>query len=148
MAPIKEWFGLYNVIFSWFEEKYGYQAMAEYWKYIGDNCFDDVVEKIKAGGLKGIQEYFEHTFDLDQGEYVSELQDDRLIFSVEKCPDYEFMKSSENPYFKPIGDYCKHHEVINSIISEKSGYSFCMEECDGAGKCKWVFKKSDKAISV
>jgi len=143
MAPIKEWFGAYNIIYNWFEEKYGYSALEEYWRFIADNCFGDIVKKFSEEGLKGIKEYYEHTFDLDQGEYVSRLNEDSLTIRVEKCPDYDFMKSSDNPFFKPIKNYCKHHEIINSVIAQRSGYTFCMEECDSNGKCKWTFKKQE-----
>ena len=141
MAPIKEWFGLYNVIFGWFESKYGSKALEEYYRYLAENCFDDVIEKFRIHGLQGIKDYYEHTFDIDQGEYDSEMLEDEFLFTVKKCPDYQFMLSSENQYFKPMKNYCKHHEIINSVICENSGHCFRMLECDGKGECRWSFRR-------
>ena len=93
MAPIKEWFGAYNVIYNWFERNYGYSALEEYWKYIAQNCFEEVVEKFKNGGLNAIKDYYEHTFGLDEGECGTCLENGSLTIEVVKCPDYEFMRS-------------------------------------------------------
>jgi len=141
MAPIKEWFGLYNVMYNWFEKKYGYKALNEYWSYITESCFDKVVEDFKKGGLESIKDYYEHTFRLDNGKCKAYLENEKLTIEVTKCPDYEFMKSSSNAHFVPIENYCKHHEVMNNILAEKSGHSFCMCECDNDGYCKWSFSK-------
>jgi hypothetical protein len=141
MAPIKEWFGGYNVIFNWFELNYGYSALEEYWKYIAQNCFEEVIEKFKNGGLTAIKDYYEYTFGLDEGECKTSLENGKLTIEVVKCPDYEFMKSSSNPNFIPIKNYCKHHEIINGVLAKESGHLFCMEECDSNGRCKWAFKK-------
>lgn len=141
MAPIKEWFGLYNVIFNWFEEKYGGKALEEYWRHIASSCYGEVEEDFREKGLKQIRDYFNAVFERDSGEYLSELKEDRLIYRVVKCPDYDFMNSSENPYFHPIKDYCRHHEVINSVLAEKAGYSFRMTGCSGQGQCTWEVEK-------
>ncbi len=140
MAPIKEWFGVYNVIFNWFENRHGYNALESYWRFLVDSCFENVIMKIKVEGLKGIEEYFENTFRIDEGEFRSQLEEDKLIFEVLKCPDYKFMKSSTNPNFVPNVHYCKHHEVMNHLLAEKSGYRFYMQECSMDGTCKWVFE--------
>ncbi|HOJ11703.1 MAG TPA: hypothetical protein PK733_14060 [Clostridiales bacterium] len=143
MAPIKEWFGLYNVIYNWFEKNYGYEALEEYWMFIAENCFEDVVEKFKDEGLDGIRGYYEHIFNLDEGECKTYLENGKLTIEVNKCPDYEFMKSSPNPHFVPIKSYCKHHEVMNNILADKSGHTFCMCQCDNNGHCKWMFTKKE-----
>lgn len=147
MAPIKEWFGGYNVIFNWIEEKYGYDALEQYWRFIAESCFGDIKGISDGNELTGLKDYYECTFAKDDGEYVSEIIDGKLTFEIKKCPDYQFMLSSSNPYFKPIKNYCRHHEVINSVIAEKAGCSFCMTECNNNGACKWIFeKKFEKGI--
>lgn len=145
MAPIKEWFGVYNVIYNWFEKKYGYSELENYWKYIADACYGENVEIFRKKGLKGIKEYFESVFMLDDGEIKCCLEDGRRMeLQIVKCPDHEFFKSSENKYFKPIKSYCMHHAVINARLAEKSGYKFRMPECDCKGKCKWVFEAEEQ----
>ncbi len=141
MAPIKEWFGVYNVIYKWFEKNYGCEALEEYWRYIANTCFNNVIDKFKNEGLPGIKDYYEKTFKQDDGECITNLSNGKLTIEVVKCPDYDFLKSSPNPNFVPIANYCKHHDVINQILAEKSGCTFRMEECDNNGKCKWVFEK-------
>ena len=144
MAAIKEWFGAYNVIFNWIDKKYGYNALEDYWKHLAETCFNDVIEKFKIEGIECMEQYFKHAFDMDDGQYLTKLEGNKLIFEVVKCPDYEFMESSKNKYFKPVNKYCKHHEIINSIIAYKSGYEFQMTECDNNGKCKWTFKRRNE----
>lgn len=141
MAPIKEWFGIYSIIFDWFEERYGYDALVEYWKFIADSCFPETVKAFKDKGLEGIREYVEETFQKDGGRFLSKPGEGYFEFEVTECPDYAFFHSSGNRAFAPHEYYCKHHEVINSVLSEKSGFSFHMTECDNNGRCKWVFKE-------
>lgn len=144
MAPIREWFGTYNIMYKWFEQKHGVKALEEYWRFIAETCFNEVVDQFNRCGIEGISDYLSETFDKDGGQYISTIEKDSLIFEVTKCPDYDFMKSATNSKFKPIDDYCKHHEVINSVLAAKAGYSFCMTECNHNGQCKWVFEKKDK----
>lgn len=148
MAPIKEWFGCYNIIFSWFEEKYGYKALEEYWQFIAASCFDETIEYFRKEGLKGINDYFESIFSADGGEVRSNLANGKLVFEIEKCPDYDFLQSSDNPHFKPIKHYCRHHEIINSILAKQSGHRFCMTECSNNGRCKWEFVKAESEDHV
>ena len=141
MAAIKEWFGLYNVIFNWIENKYGYSALEDYWEFIAKSCCEEAVEKVSRDGLEGIKQYYEHTFDLDQAGYSSKYEEGNLVFEISKCPDYEFMNSSGNVHFKPVKNYCRHHEVINNFIAEQCGLSFSMPHCGNHGTCRWVFGK-------
>ena len=143
MAPIREWFGVYNIIYRWFEQRYGKKALEEYWKYIAQNCFSEILNRFSTG-IVGVRDYLSETFDKDGGEYLSTIKGDSLIFEVTKCPDYDFMNSVFNINFKPIEDYCKHHEIFNSALAEKAGYSFCMAECNHKGQCKWVFEKTNQ----
>lgn len=129
--------------------RYGYDALEKYWRFLAESCFIDVIERFKTEGLEGIKEYYEHSFSMDDGEFSSYIEDEKLIFDVKKCPDYEFMKSSDNPNFIPIHNYCRHHDVINSILAERSGYFFNMSECSNSGTCKWVFeKKCNEKVSI
>ncbi len=141
MAPIKEWFGAYNVIFRWFEKNYDKEALTEYWKFLAENCFQETVERFKKGGLDEIDNYFRETFEIDGGEYVSSFSENILLCEIKKCPDHDFMKSSDNPCFKPIEDYCGHHDIINSVIAQRAGFTFRMLECSGKGQCRWMFQK-------
>lgn len=141
MAPIKEWFGAYNIIFNWFERKYGYDALEKYWCFIVKSCYNEVVEQFKSEGLEGIKRYFDQVFSTNGGECKSKMEDGRLVFEVKKCHDYEAMKMSYNPNFIPIYHYCRHHKAMNNLMAEKSGHAFRMMECDNNGTCKWAFEK-------
>lgn len=141
MAPIKEWFGLYNVAFKWIEEKYGYDELVKYWRFIAESCYAETVEIFKSEGLQGIRNYFEKTFELDDGKILSSINGNSLEIEVTVCPDYAFFDLTDNPYFKPENKYCEHHRIINEYLAEKSGYAFEMPFCDCKGKCKWKFIK-------
>lgn len=142
MSAIQEWYGAYNVIFNWFKENYGKDDLVEYWKFIANSCYGETIEKFRNEGLEGIEEYFSEIFDKDGGTYKTKLEENKLVFEVLKCPAYNFMKNSDNPHFEPIAEYCEHHQVINSILAEKSGFKFEIAECNNDGYCKWVFKQS------
>lgn len=140
MAPIKEWYGAYNVIFNWFEKNFGNEGLLKYWEYIGGSCYGEAIELFRREGLRGVKKYFEEEFLKEETAVCARLEENSLLIEIRECPAYRFMNESKNPYFVPREDYCRHDEVINGILSEKSGLKFTMLECDKRGGCRWLFE--------
>ncbi len=119
MAPIKEWYGAYNVIFNWFEKNFGKEGLVKYWQHIGRTCCAEVIETFKGEGLAGVKKYFEGEFSKEGAEITASLEGEKLFIDIKKCPAYEFMNESDNPYFTPRRDYCGHDEAVNTILARE-----------------------------
>ena len=143
MAAIKEWFGLYNVMFNWFEKNHGERGFEAYTRHIANTCYPDVIDSFKKGGLEAVKTYYEDLFHKDDGQIDAYIVDNVLTISVNKCPAYHFMRNSANPYFMPTQKVCRFDEIINSVLASKSGLDFEQKYTDHNSKCIWEFKKSN-----
>jgi len=143
LAAIKEWFGLYNVIFNWFEKNHGEKGFMAYAAHIANTCYPEVIEDFKRGGLEAVKAYYEDLFHKDDGQIDSYIVDDVLTISVNKCPAYNFMKNSPNPHFIPTQKVCRFDEIVNGTLAAKSGMVFEQKYTGHNGKCIWEFKKTN-----
>lgn len=143
MAAIKEWFGLYNVLFNWFHKNHGEKGFEAYARHIANTCYPDTVASFKAGGLPAVKAYFEEQFRVDGGQIDAYIVDDVLTICVNKCPAMEYMKNSTNPYFTPTSRVCRFDAIVNGVLAAKSGLSFEQKYTDENGKCIWEFKKTN-----
>ena len=91
MAPIKEWYGLYNVIFNWCEKNFGKEGLVKYWQHIGRTCYAEVIETFRREGLDGVKEYSEGEFTKEGVEITSSLEEEKLFIDIKNCPAYAFM---------------------------------------------------------
>jgi len=117
MAAIKEWFGLYNIIYDWFEKNYGYQKLEEYWKYIARSCYSSLAAEFRDKGPEYVRDYFETIFEKDGGQAIGTVRKGRVTVEVLESPDVRWLKAFDNPAFKIVPYYFNHYEVIFGEIA-------------------------------
>ena len=50
MAPIREWYGGYSIIYRWFEKKFGEDALYEYWHFVAKEVYSDLAKQFQIAG--------------------------------------------------------------------------------------------------
>ena len=148
MAAIKEWFGLYNIMYDWFEKKYGYQELEEYWSYIARSCYADLAVKFREKGPEYIRDYYESIFLADGGKAKGVVHGNEVVVEVLESPDIKWMQAFDNPNFKTVPYYFNHYEVIFREIAKMAGIEFDMLENREDGKCRWAFRNKGWEVSA
>lgn len=139
MAAIREWFGLYNIIYDWFERNCGYPELEEYWRNIARNCYADLAVRFREKGPDYVKEYFEGIFQEDGGQAASVVGGDDVTIEVLESPDVKWMQAFDNPHFKTVPYYFNHYEIIFGEIARMAGLEFEMLKKGEDGLCKWRF---------
>ena len=81
---------------SYVGENYGDGAVIDYLSQYAKSFYKLLVEDVKKNGLRAIEEDFENVYKKEEwSEYLhTELSDDTLKITVDKCPAVTFMKST------------------------------------------------------
>lgn len=140
MSAIKEWFGIYNMIFRHIKNIFGDDELDEYIKYIADTAYDDVSIEFERTGIKGIRDRYQSNFKKDGGEVSSEVMEAQVKIDIDVCPAYKYMLDSNNPFDKPEKNFCDYCIKLNSQIISNAGCKLVVTDCDKNGKCKWTVK--------
>jgi hypothetical protein len=141
MAPIREWYGLYSIMYNWIEDKYGYNDLVDYWKYIAGEIYTDVAENFKQGGFPYICDYFKKIIEIDEGVVEFELADNHITIDIKESPDYKWQKFFDAGFSMPRDHYFRVYEVIYGEVAKKAGLKFEMLRYDPTGKLKFAFYK-------
>jgi hypothetical protein len=145
MAPSRDWYVTYNVIFNWISAQYGVEGLDEYLLQITKRCFPELIQKIGETGLKGIRDYYVDVFNIDGTRFSMKEDEESLSFEIEDCVDYVVMAESDMTCARPCPYYCRHHEIMNSYFAELCECEFSMTHCNGRGQCGWVFRRKGRS---
>lgn len=141
MSAIREWFGIYNMMFRHIKDKFGEDELEEFLKQLGDTAYDDVSADFKTNGINQIRERYVSNFIKDGGKATAALAGEKLEIEVDACPDYEYMLNSANPNDKPEQYYCECCKRLNSRILTNAGYALEVSDIDNHGRCRWMVIK-------
>jgi hypothetical protein len=141
MSAIKEWFGIYNMIFRHLKNNYGEDELEDYLKYLGDKAYCDISAEYREKGIEWIKERYTENFKKDGGTAIDSFADGIMKMEVESCPAYGYMNASDNPYDKPEIYFCDCCVKLNKRILRNAGYLLEVSECNNNGKCRWSVKK-------
>ena len=141
MAAINEWFGLYNIIYSFVEQNYGYGELTEYWKNTAKTVYAKLAEDFKKQGLPYIKTYFEETFAKDEGSASGSIDADGVTISITESPDVKWTQAYEYDSFKLKPWYFDHYKYIYGQVAEMAGMDFEMIAQPPDGKCVFRFSR-------
>lgn len=141
MSAIREWYGLYNIMYNWIEENYGYKDLEDYWKYVADEVYSDLAESFKEKGLTYIRDYFKKIIEVDEGVVNFDLIEDKIVVDIIESPDYKWQKFFYNSKFLPGPNYFKSYDVIYGEVAKKAGFRYELLRYDPCGNLKFSFTK-------
>jgi hypothetical protein len=138
MSAIREWFGIYNMLFRHMKDTFGEDELKEYLKYLGDTAYKDVSDDFSINGLERICERYTANFVKDGGKASASMEGEKLVIGVDECPAFNYMLNSENPYDKPEEYYCDCCCRLQSRVLENAGYELDISDINHQGSCKWT----------
>lgn len=145
MSAIKEWFGIYNMLFRHMKETFGENELNEYLEYLGDTAYADVSADFAENGIERISERYMDNFIKDGGKAAATVDRNVLDIYIEACPAFEYMLASSNPYDKPEQYYCDCCRKLNYRILANAGYGLEVSDISNSGSCRWkVVKGADE----
>lgn len=147
MAAIKEWFGLYNIIYTWIKENYGYDELVEYWKNIATKVYPKLAEDFRTKGFTFIKDYFEQIFAADDGKAVGAVEKDGVTITVIESPDVKWTQSFGYSSFQLQPFYFDHYKYVYGQVADMAGLDFEMIEQQPDGQCVFRFSTRKREAS-
>lgn len=124
-----------NAIFRHIHDRFGKNALVDYWQKMGTEHYAQRWQAWQRGGLDAIASDWRAYFDKEPGADVAITQKaDRVILDVHTCPAIAHIKKNDRdlvPYF------CEHCDVINTAMTNGSGHQFT--RTGGMGTCQQQF---------
>lgn len=147
MAAIREWYGGYNIIYNWFEKRFGYAELENYWHYLAEEVYKPLLTEKFQEGPQAIADYFHEIIEEDEGKVETIVDENSVTVDIKECPDYIWQHFySDMPY--GIADnnehYYKSYEVIYGDVAKFAGYKFEMLRFSTEGKLKFKFTKKEE----
>ena len=125
-----------NATFRFIHDRWGEQALIDYWTSMADAYHAPLARRFRQGGLPAVKRYWEDYF---AGEPDADVTVELTAFGVEivvrRCPAIRWLERSRReivPY------YCEHCRYICSAIAERADLTF--ELRGGRGSCYQVFR--------
>ena len=126
-----------NAMFRHVHDRYGKQALVDYWETLGREYYANRVEQWRGGGARGVAADWRAYFDDEpQAEVAITTQGDAVELDVQVCPAIRHLRDHERdivPY------YCEHCDHICGVMAEAAGFRF--ERSGGMGSCRQRFVK-------
>ena len=144
MSAVKEWFGVYNIVFKHIRETYGMKELDQYIKYIADEANSDISEQMRGKPVRVSAEWFAGNFTKDGADFDLSESDGKAEIAMRHCAAFDYMEHSTNPYDKPDDYYCHCCKKLNEQICANAGITLDIADADKKGKCRWTFSKEDK----
>ena len=143
MAAIREWYSGYSIIYNWFEDRYGAEALEEYWHYIAKEVYADLADQFRQGGLPYIRSYFQEIIEEDQGKVRFEEEGGSLTVEILECPDYIWQKAYLEIGGMPRENYYRSYETIYGDVAKMAGMDFALLKYDKDGRLKFRFAERE-----
>ena len=144
MISCIEFIWAYNELFKFLHERYGKQAVIDFWIGISDEFLGNLDALVAEKGIQGMYEYWHHTLEEEGAEYAMTVKEDRFVIDMHECPSVKLL--NEGPSSK-YTDYCEHCRWLYPRIIERYGFEARCDIIDAdQGACRLsVRRKSTTA---
>jgi hypothetical protein len=130
------YFGV-NAIFRHIHDRYGKDALIEYWQRLGREYYRPRIDRWRAGGEEAIAAEWRAYFEHEPGACVDvQAADGTVELDIRVCPAIAHLRASGReivPYF------CEHCDHTCGAMARDAGYAF--ERTGGMGSCRQRFVK-------
>ncbi len=124
-----------NAIFRHLHDRYGREALIDYWRSLARQYDRRRIEAWRRGGLAAIADDWRAYFaEEPQAEVDVQLGEDCVELAVHVCPAIKHLKDHGRdvvPYF------CEHCDHTCGAMAEEAGYTFARS--GGMGSCRQRF---------
>lgn len=124
-----------NAIFRHLHDRYGHEALVDYWQSLAREYDRRRVEAWRSGGPAAVAEDWRAYFAREpQAEVDVLLGEDRVELVVRVCPAIKHLRDHGRdvvPY------YCEHCDHTCGVLAAEAGYTFTRN--GGMGSCRQLF---------
>jgi hypothetical protein len=133
MSP--DFFFATNAIFRHLHDRYGKEALVEYWRGLADEYYGDRVEAWKSGGLPAVAADWQAYFAQEpQADVEVVLSDKEVELRVRVCPAVKHLRDCSRPI---VPYFCEHCDHTCGAMAQRAGLEF--ERSGGMGSCRQRF---------
>ena len=137
----KDFHGALCYAIKYLEDHFGDDAVTEYLRQVATTCFAPLTEKLKAEGLKALEDHWRDIFTKEGGEFLICYEEGKLVLDVAQCPAILHLKEKNMLY---TDRYCQTTAVVNETVCAEAGYRCSCEYEPGKGRCVQKFWKEKK----
>ena len=135
MLSCTQFIPAYSELFTFLEEREGYDGVMRYWTHVSDQYVEPRLgECLKKSGLAGCFDYWSHSLNEEAADFTMTLDEDAGYFEIEmkNCPSKGMLLSL--PDFKPYPRYCEHCDTLYHLVANRYGlgYDYDFSQCDRA----------------
>jgi hypothetical protein len=126
-----------NATFRFIYQRWGEQALIDYWRSMGREYCAGLSKQFQDGGLEEVERYWTDYFAAEpDGDVTVSRTDGAVVIDVHRCPAIEWLKRAGRQVM-PL--YCRHCFHVSSAIAEGASLVFELE--GGDGTCHQVFRR-------
>lgn len=130
-----------NATFRHLHDRYGKEALIDYWRRLGQEYYRDRILRWREGGPQAIADDWQAYFaEEPQAEVRVSAGDDWAELDVATCPAIKHLRHERReivPYF------CEHCDHVCGSMAEQAGYQFA--RTGGMGSCRQRFTRLEGA---
>lgn len=120
------------------DERYGKQAVTEFWEYISDKFLTNLDRLVREKGIEGMREYWTHTLTEEGADYEMKVTPNEFEIFMKQCPSVDILNKSG---VKKYQNYCDHCDLLYRRVIEKYGFTYNYEFLDREkGICRLTVK--------
>jgi hypothetical protein len=134
----KDFHGSFSYGLQFLCENYGQEEMKAYLTRLARTVYRPLIDSLKLRGLPALEEHLTYVFNIEEGKFRVDYEDDVLVFQVGKCPAIHHMKEHDYPIAQK---YCEHCRILNQEICKAAGYDSSTEYDQDKGSCTQKFWK-------
>lgn len=135
-----------NATWYHFTDRWGEQALVEYWQTLGSEYLRPLAHQFEAGGPAEIARHWSEHFAGEPGGDVDVMQPDAhtVVLNVRVCPALRWLRESPAAavHRPPHPMYCRHCRHVTDAMLAGTGYRFELE--GGNGRCRQTFTRVER----
>ena len=145
MISCTEFIYCYNLLFSFLEERHGYEVVQEMWGGIREEFLGNLDALVKEKGTLGMKEYWSHTLVEEDAVFEMDADENHFEIRMKECPSVKRAMQGPVPYYPR---YCDHCPALYVPILESYGFDVEYEIIDREkGICRFSARVPGRAKS-
>ena len=139
MISCTEFIWAYNELFKFLDERYGEQAVIDFWIGISNDFLTNLDNLVAQKGTRGMEEYWTHTLKEEGANYTMTTTEETFSIDMHRCPSVALLqRGPASRYLK----YCEHCTWLYPRILERYGFASHVEIIDAEkGVCRFTVEK-------
>ncbi|MFH1008794.1 MAG: hypothetical protein V1800_15060 [Candidatus Latescibacterota bacterium] len=143
MISCTEFIWTYSELFKFLHERYGKQAVIDFWIGISQNFLGNLDALVAQKGIQGMYEYWNHTLEEEGADYTMTVEEDRFVIDMRACPSVGLLSRGPSERY---ADYCEHCRWLYPPVIEPYGFDVHCNIIDAEkGVCRLVVNRKTES---